>query len=110
MKKILFVYSANKQRSKTAEDFFSEAYPNFDFMSADTNLKICKSEGINPLTKEILNWADEIFVMENKHRALVNKETNRKYNYKIKVLGIPDRFKYYQKELIDLLETKVNFY
>jgi len=108
MKKVLFVCSANKQRSKTAEDFFSEEYPDFEFMSAGTNLKICKKEGTNPLTKEFLSWADHIYVMESRHRTLINDETNREYNQKIVVLEIPDRFKYYQRELIDLLYSKVN--
>ena len=37
MKSILFVCSANKDRSKTAEDYFSKHYPDLCFDSAGTN-------------------------------------------------------------------------
>ncbi len=110
MKKFLFVCSANKQRSKTAEDLFSEVYPDYRFLSAGTNIKTCKKEGTNPLTEADLNWADTVYVMEEKHKNIINKNTNRKYNQKITILGIPDRFKYFQKELIHLLQSKINIH
>lgn len=108
-KNILFVCSANKQRSKTADDYFSEKYAgsNYVFDSAGTNLKICQKEGTNPLTEELVDWADVIFVMEKRHKDLINANTTSKYTVKIKTLAIPDRYKYFQKELIDLLEQKV---
>ena len=43
--KILFVCSANKQRSKTAEDYFASKYGNHEFLSAGTNLKLFRKEG-----------------------------------------------------------------
>ena len=70
--KILFVCSVNKQRSKTAEDYFAEKYQAYKFLSAGTNLRICRKEGI------------------------IN-------------LDIPNVFKYYDKELIRMLEDKLNF-
>ncbi len=39
MKSILFVCSANKDRSKTADDYFSKHYPDLSFDSAGTNKK-----------------------------------------------------------------------
>ena len=107
MKHILFVCSANKQRSKTADDYFSAKYPDLHFDSAGTNLKICQQEGTNPLTEEMVEWADVIFVMEKRHKDQINQHTSERHSAKIKVLNIPDRFKYYQKELIALLEEKV---
>ena len=108
MKNFLFVCSANKQRSKTADDYFSEKYPSLQFDSAGTNLKICQKEGTNPMTEELAEWADVIFVMEKRHKDLINKHTNKSYSKKIRVLPIPDRFKYYQKELIELLNDKLD--
>ncbi len=108
LKNILFVCSANKQRSKTAEDYFSAIYDNYNFDSAGTNLKMCNREGTNPLTEELVEWADIVFVMEKKHKTLINSHTKEKHEKKVKVLGIPDRFKYYQKELIAILEQKLN--
>lgn len=113
IRKILFVCSANKDRSKTADDYCSSKYDsddNYEFDSAGTNLKICHQEGTNPLTEELLSWADLILVMENRHKQFINSQSKEKYESKIKILGIPDRFKYYQKELIEILEEKVSQY
>jgi predicted protein tyrosine phosphatase len=41
MKKILFVGSAEKQRSKTASNYFFEKYDSIEFDFAETNHKIC---------------------------------------------------------------------
>jgi predicted protein tyrosine phosphatase len=103
---ILFVCSANKQRSKTAEDYFSGKFPHFGISSAGTNLAICEKEGTNPLTEEMLIEADVILVMEEKHRQQIRKHTKGKYDHKLTVLAIEDRYKYYQAELIQLLEEK----
>ena len=110
--KILFVCSANKDRSKTADDYFSSKYDTekYQFDSAGTNLKICQKEGTNPLTEELVIWADLIFAMEKRHMQLIRNFTKEKYDSKIKILNIPDRFKYYQKELINLLEEKMTPY
>ena len=106
MKKILFVCSANKQRSKTAEDYFSQKLKTFAFDSAGTNHKICRKEATQPLTFELMKWADLVIVMEEKHRKIILENGGSEFKKKIKVLGIPDIFKYYQKELIELLEQK----
>jgi predicted protein tyrosine phosphatase len=106
MKRILFVCSANKQRSKTASDYFSEKLIDFEFDSAGTNQKICNKEGTQALTPELMKWADLVIVMEEKHRRLIVENGGSEFGKKIKVLAIPDRFKYFQKELIDLLEQK----
>jgi predicted protein tyrosine phosphatase len=107
MEDILFVCSANKQRSKTADDYFSAKYPQLNFDSAGTNLKICNKEGTNPITEEMVQWADVIYVMEKRHKDQINKHTGENYSKKIRVLHIPDRYKYYQKELIELLDQKL---
>jgi len=52
--RILFVCSANKQRSKTAEDYFAQEYQDYEFQSAGTNLKICRKEGTTSLTEDLL--------------------------------------------------------
>jgi|TARA_R110000737_G_scaffold151521_1_gene180788 predicted protein tyrosine phosphatase len=110
--KILFVCSANKERSKTADEYFSLKYDrdDYQFDSAGTNLKTCFQEGTNPLTEELVLWADIIFAMEKKHKTFISSITKEKCDSKIKTLNIPDRFKYYQKELIELLEEKMEPY
>lgn len=106
--KILFVCSANKDRSRTAEDYFHERHPDFEFESAGTNKKICDQLGTQALTEELLDWADEIFVMENKHREWIRSNNIRKFDKKIRVLGIEDVYTYGQKELINILSEKAN--
>jgi predicted protein tyrosine phosphatase len=106
MNNILFVCSANKQRSKTGEDYFSVVYPKLNFKSAGTNIKTCEKEGTTPLTEDLLIWADVVLVMEEKHRQLIKQHTSGKYGNKIIVLSIEDIYKYYQSELIKLLIEK----
>lgn len=105
----LFICSANKQRSKTAEDFFSQKYPEHEFLSAGTNTKICRKEGTTELTEDLLQWADKVFVMEKKHLDQIKKHTGSKCYSKIEVLNIPDIYKYYDTDLISILEEKVSF-
>lgn len=107
---ILFICSANKQRSKTAEDYFSDKYQDIEFYSAGTNKKICEREGTNSLNIELLRDVDFIFVMENKHKKEVKNFINGKFKKEIIILNIPDIYKHFQKELIEILEEKVTFY
>jgi len=105
--KILFVCSANKQRSKTAEDYFASKYDAHKFLSAGTNLKICRKEGTTELTENLLEWAEIVYVMEKRHLKQIQKHTGSRYYSKIVVLDIPDVYKYYDGDLIALLEEKV---
>ena len=109
-KTILFVCSANKQRSKTTEDYFSSKYADFHFLSAGTNIKICEREGTNPLTVDLLKNSDLVFVMEQKYKKQIADYVNGKFKKEIIVLNIPDIYKYYQTELIDILEEKLKAY
>ncbi len=105
MKKILFICSANKDRSATAADYFREKFPKHQFDSAGTNQKICFQLGTDFLTTEHLVWADVIFVMEGKHKKFAQKLLKEKKQ--ISVLRIEDRYTYFQSELIEILEEKV---
>lgn len=109
MKNILFICSANKDRSKTAEDYFSEKFPNLNFESAGTNQKTCNQLGTNFIEMEKLEWADSIYVMETKHKKYVNKFSENTFRNKIDVLHIRDIYKYNQKELIQILNDKLDF-
>lgn len=110
MKNILFICSANKQRSKTAEDYFSAKLTEFNFLSAGTNQKICEQEGTVFLTEDLMEWADIVLVMEEEHRKQIKDHSKNKYGEKITVLNIRDIYKYYDKELIKLLEEKTKKY
>ena len=106
--KILFVCSGNKHRSLTAEDYFSAAYSQHDFASAGTNIGLCRKEGTTPVSEELVQWADLILVMENRHRKELRTLVGKKHGTKVTVLGIPDQYRYYQKELIQILQEKLD--
>ena len=103
----LFICSANKQRSKTAEDYFALKFQEHEFLSAGTNLKVCRKEGTTELTKDLLEWADKVYVMEKKHLDQIQKHTGSKYYSKITVLHIPDIYQYYDKGLLRILDERI---
>lgn len=109
MHNILFICSANKDRSKTGEDYFAEKYQNLNFKSAGTNQKTCNQQGTNFIELEQLDWADSIYVMETKHANFINQFYENKFRNKVNVLYIKDIYKYNQKELINLLKDKLEF-
>ena len=107
MKIILYICSANKDRSKTAEDYFSERFPDMHFDSAGTNKTICHQLGTHYITQTQLNDADIIFVMEQKHAEAIKNRFGNQYFSKIKVLHIKDMYKYDSKELIEVLNSRI---
>lgn len=108
MNNVLFICSANKQRSATAEDYFAAKYPDLHFDSAGTNHKVCIKEGTQLLEEAHLEWADTIIVMEKKHADIIKKYAQNNYHSKVHVANIKDVYKYYQKELLVELETKID--
>jgi predicted protein tyrosine phosphatase len=105
MKNVLFVCSQNKLRSPTAEQVFSTRR-DLEVDSAGTN-----HDAVNPLTAELVAWADIIFVMEKVLRA----KLQRKFRTSLKkarviCLDIPDDYEFMDPDLIRLLEARVSRY
>lgn len=102
MTHVLFLCSQNKLRSPTAEQVFA-GYPGIACSSAGLN-----HDAENPLTPELLEWAELIFVMEKAQRSRLT-ERFREYLHDKRVvcLNIPDNYRYMQPELVSLLEKKV---
>lgn len=89
MKRVLFVCSQNALRSPTAEQLFA-AYPGIETASAGTN-----NDADEPLTSELVRWADLIFVMEKSHRAKLAKRFRADLRGKrVICLDIPDDYAY----------------
>jgi len=100
--KVLFVCTANKLRSPTAEDVFRD-YPGIEAMSAGTD-----ANAPTPLTKELVASVDLIIVMENHHREHIRKKfKQRPADSRIITLNIPDEYERGDPELIELLKSKV---
>jgi len=102
MTRVLFVCSQNKLRSPTAEQVFSNR-PGFEVASAGTD----RSAG-TPVSADVIEWADVIFVMERAHRNKLSRNFRAHLkNKRVICLDIPDDFEYMDPALIRILETKV---
>ena len=98
----LFVCSLGRMRSLTAEHVFATR----------DDLRVAAA-GVNataehPVTSNLLQWADIVFVMEDVHRnRLLEKFPDLASNRRIVSLGIPDRYEYMDPQLVRLLRTRV---
>ena len=102
MKRVLFVCSQNRLRSPTAAQIFSNR-AGFEVASAGTD----PAAG-TPVSPELLEWADAIFVMERAHRdRLMKKFGPHLKSKRIVCLDIPDEFEYMDPALVRILEAKV---
>lgn len=100
---MLFVCSQNRLRSPTAEQVFSRR-EDLEVDSAGTN-----QDADNPLTAEMVAWADVIFVMEKAHRSKLQRRFRAALGGKrVVCLDIPDDYDFMQPELVRLLRTKVS--
>ena len=93
--KILFVCTANIQRSRTGEELYRND-PRFEVKSAGTS---AFADG--PVDSELLGWAECIVVMEDHHR----KEIKQRYPRIIKgkpvlCLDIPDIYTFMEPALV----------
>ncbi|MBK1871111.1 low molecular weight protein tyrosine phosphatase family protein [Taklimakanibacter albus] len=105
MKNVLFVCSQNRLRSPTAEQVFSRR-PDIEVASAGTN-----HDADTPLTAELVEWADIIFVMEKTHRNKLQQRFRASLKKaRVICLDIPDEFEFMDPMLVRLLETRVSRY
>ncbi len=85
----LFICSKNKLRSPTAEQVFST----WDNVETDSAGLTNDADVI--LSKEQIEWADIIFVMERKHTSNLSQKFRPYLNHKrIICLNIPDNYTY----------------
>lgn len=99
---LLFVCSRNQWRSPTAEAVWRKN-PEYDVRSAGTSPKAKRT-----VTHKDISWADQIFVMEKKHKNRLIAEFTRMLDYKsIHILDIPDEYQFMDEELVSELKAKV---
>jgi len=102
MQTLLFICSANRLRSPTAEQVFSQ-YPNLEARSAGLN-----HDAADPLSPEHLSDVDIVFVMEKAHRNKLSKRFKSHLGKaRVICLNIPDEFEFMQPELVTLLKARV---
>lgn len=102
-KNVLFVCSQNRLRSPTAEYVFA-TWPGIETSSAGLN-----HDAENPVTPELVAWADIIFVMERAHRSRLSAKFKPQLNGKrVICLEIPDEYEHMEESLVRLLKAKVH--
>ena len=103
MKHVLFVCSQNRLRSPTAEQVFSSR-PDIECSSAGLN-----HDAENPVTSELVEWADVVFVMEKTHRNKLNsKFKSHLSKARVICLDIPDDYDFMDPVLVRLLQARVS--
>ena len=101
--KLLFICSQNKIRSLTAEHM-PQGVPGLSVKSAGTepNSRIRVNEGH-------IGWADLIFVMEIKHRRILEENFPEALVGKsIICLHIPDEYRHMEPALMDVLKAELS--
>ena len=99
---LLFVCSENRLRSPTGEEVFS-AYEGVEAIGCGTN-----ADSATPVSGDLIEWADVIFVMEQSHKGKVSKKFRALLKTtKVICLGIPDNYQRMDADLVELLENKV---
>jgi predicted protein tyrosine phosphatase len=99
---VLFVCGKNRLRSPTAEQIFA-AWPGIETSSAGLN-----HDADNPVTPELLRWANIIFVMERAHRSKLSSKFKAHLRaVRVVCLDIPDEYGFMDPGLIRLLQDRV---
>ena len=100
--RLLFLCGRNCLRSPTAERVFAGV------CGIETNSAGVNPDAKQPLSAELIQWADVILVMEPSHRAKMTRAFGRLLRGKrVACLGIPDKFAYMDAQLIRLLWERV---
>lgn len=103
-KKVLFVCAQNRLRSPTAEKLYS-GHPRWEVKSAGTESKT------SPVTKEIFDCADIVFVFEKIQRNRLKRSFFSLYARKrVVCLDIPDEYNFMDPDLVNLLKIKLKRY
>ncbi len=98
----LFVCGRNRLRSPTAEQLFS-SIPGVETCSAGLS-----PDADQPLTADLVEWADIVFVMEATQRAKMARRFAQALRGKrVVCLNVQDDFEYMAPELVRLLWERV---
>jgi len=102
---VLFICSRNQWRSPTGEQVWKNQ-PELSVRSAGTSPKAKRT-----VNAKDIQWANIIFVMEEKHKSRLKAQFHRLLNYKeVQVLDIPDEYQYMDNELVEIMKQSVGGY
>jgi predicted protein tyrosine phosphatase len=101
--RILFICTANVDRSRTAEDLYRDD-PRYEVRSA----------GVAPfatraVTRELVLWADRVFVMNERedHHATILRVRVPDVDRPVIDLNVPDRWRRGDPELVSILRRSL---
>jgi predicted protein tyrosine phosphatase len=100
---LLFICSQNRMRSLTAERMY-DGFPGYEVKSAGT-----EQSARTPLTKEHIEWANSLFVMEPEHLEKLHDRFGEELaGKKVVCLHIPDIYRCMEPALIDELKAALS--
>ena len=100
--RVLFICARNRLRSPTAERIF-DGVNGLETASAGVS-----PDAEEPISAELIEWAEIIVAMEASHRAKLNRDFGKQLKGKrIACLNIPDDFEFMDPELVRLLWDRV---
>lgn len=103
MTKILFVCSANIDRSPTAEQIYAD-HPGLEVKSAGTSWYARMS-----VNEELIQWAEVILCMENWQQWFIQRKYADLLTGKtIAHLGVPDKYGYMDPGLVAIIREKAD--
>lgn len=104
MSNLLFICSKNQWRSPTAETLFKN-HPKHSARSAGTSDKARIK-----VSQKLIDWADVVFVMERKHKDMLNQRFSSIQHKRIVVVEIEDKYHVNDPELIEILTAALADY
>lgn len=100
--RVLFLCNQNRLRSPTAQRLFAPD-PRLEVRSAGVD-----PDAAVPVTRELLEWAELVFVMEKRQRNVVHRRFPDLYRTRrIVCLYIPDTYEFMEPALLEVLREKV---
>ena len=105
MANLLFICSKNQWRSPTAEMLFKN-HPIHQARSAGTS-----EQARIKVNEKLIDWADIVFVMERKHKDLLNKRFAFAIADKqLIILDVEDNYKFGDPELVEIFKEMLGEY
>jgi predicted protein tyrosine phosphatase len=108
-KNILFICSANKNRSITAQFWFSLRHPANNYDSAGSSKFATSKYKGKYFNQKQLECADRIICMEKRNYNDIQKIFGTNFNSKIEIANISDNYKFLEIGLIWELTDKIKF-
>ncbi len=106
---VLFVCSANVDRSRTAHHLFEKEKAEHTYKSCGTSEKWTSQEGTTPITAELCEWAEVIVCMETEHERHIVEMFGGGYAEKVRTIHLEDYETYMSDSLVKILREKIDF-